>query len=72
MENKDTSGFYKYTEGSELAFAPNFVLNADYHLKREEYTANTYPIDGWSWYNSEEEEELLWVTLVLLKKHSMH
>jgi hypothetical protein len=55
MENKDTSGFYWYAEGSKLAFAPNFVLNADYHLKREEYTANTYPIDGWSWYNSEEE-----------------
>lgn len=55
MENKDTSGFYKYDEGGELFFGPNFVISADYHLKREEYTANTYPIDGWSWYNSEEE-----------------
>ena len=55
MENEDTSGFYKRDPGGELLCSRRFVLNADYHLKREEYTANTYPIDGWSWYNSEEE-----------------
>ncbi len=47
----DTSGFYKLD--FDLLFAPNFVLNKDYELRRETYTQHTYPTDGWSWFDSE-------------------
>ena len=49
----DTSGFYKLD--GELLFGPNFVLNANYQLYRETYSSNTYPVDGWYWFNSEDE-----------------
>lgn len=51
----DTSGFYKRDPGGILLFGRYFVLNANYHLKRDEYDQYEYPIDGWSWYGSEEE-----------------
>lgn len=49
----DTSGFYK-NENGMLLFG-NLVLNANYELRREEHEQHTYPIDGWYWFNSEEE-----------------
>jgi hypothetical protein len=51
MTTENTSGFYKLD--IELLYAPNFVLNANYELKKETYTENTYPIDGWHWFDSE-------------------
>lgn len=53
-EIQDTSGFYKNDNG-DLLFGPNFVLNANYELRRETHNQYTYPVDGWSWFNSEEE-----------------
>ena len=50
----DTSGFYKL-DGDTLLFGPNFVLNANYELRKETHDQHTYPIDGWYWFNSEEE-----------------
>ena len=50
MEN--TSGFYKLD--GDLLFGPNFVLNANYELRRENKDSYTYPIDGWYWFDSEE------------------
>ena len=50
----DTSGFYKNDNGT-LLFGPNFVLNANYELRRETHEQHNYPIDGWHWFNSEEE-----------------
>ncbi len=50
----DTSGFYKNDNGT-LLFGPNFVLNANYELRRETHDQHNYPIDGWHWFNSEEE-----------------
>jgi hypothetical protein len=49
----DTSGFYKLD--GDLLFGPNFVLNANYELRRETKDQHNYPIDGWSWFDSEEE-----------------
>ena len=52
MEN--TSGFYK-EENGELLYGPNFVLNKNYELRKETHDQHTYPVDGWSWFDSEAE-----------------
>jgi hypothetical protein len=51
---EDTSGFYKL-DGECLLFGPHFVLNKDYELRRETHEHHTYPIDGWSWFDSQEQ-----------------
>jgi hypothetical protein len=50
----DTSGFYKNDNGAIL-FGPNFVLNANYELRRETHEQHNYPVDGWFWFDSEKE-----------------
>lgn len=50
----DTSGFYKHIQG-RLLYGPNFVLNADYTLERSTHETHTYPVDGWYWFETEEE-----------------
>jgi hypothetical protein len=53
---EDTSGFYKLDpDGVTVLHGPNFVINANYELHREHKDTYDYPVDGWSWYNSEEE-----------------
>ena len=52
----DTSGFYKL-DGS-LLYGPNYVLNANYELRRETRDDHSYPVDGWHWFNTEEEARL--------------
>ena len=56
MTPMDTSGFYKLD--GDLLYGPNFVLNANYELRRETHDQHTYPIDGWYWFNSDEEARL--------------
>lgn len=51
---EDTSGFYKSNSGS-LLYGPNFVLNAEYELRRGTREQYNYPLDGWSWFDTEEE-----------------
>lgn len=51
MEN--TSGFYKID--GDLLFGPNFVLNANYELRRDTKDQHTYPVDGWYWIDSEQQ-----------------
>lgn len=51
----ETSGFYKYEEGGELQFAPNFVEGPGFGLYRETHAENTYPVEGWYWFEGEEE-----------------
>lgn len=48
---EDTSGFYKLD--GDLLFGPNYVLNANYELRRETRDQNTYPVDGWYWFDNE-------------------
>jgi|688.fasta_scaffold2270326_2 hypothetical protein len=48
----NTQGFYKYTN-NELFYGPNFVINANYELIAENHEQYTYPVDGWSWFDSE-------------------
>jgi hypothetical protein len=49
----DTSGFYKLD--SMLLFGPNFVLNENYELHRATHDQHTYPVDGWYWFDSEDD-----------------
>ena len=48
-----TAGFYKLDD--VLLYAPNYVLNKDYTLLKEEYENHAYPVDGWTWFESEDE-----------------
>jgi hypothetical protein len=48
------SGFYKNDNG-QLLYGPNFVLNKDYELRRENKDHYTYPVDGWFWFDNEDE-----------------
>lgn len=54
METPDTSGFYKNDNGT-LLHGPNYVLNASYELRRENLATLTLPVDGWHWFESEQE-----------------
>lgn len=58
-----TSGFYKKVQepnenGSledELVYGPNAVMSSNYVLTRENKDSLNLPIDGWYWFESEEE-----------------
>ena len=56
MTTMNTSGFYKL-DGS-LLYGPNYVLNANYELRRETRDDHSYPVDGWYWFDTEEEARL--------------
>lgn len=49
----DTAGFYKLD--GMLLYGPNFVLNANYELRRETHDQHEYPIDGWYWFDTAQE-----------------
>lgn len=49
-----SAGFYKY-EDQNLYFGANYVLNADYELRKEIKDNHSYPVDGWYWFDSQEE-----------------
>lgn len=55
-EINETSGFYKFDEYvGELFCGPNFVKNMNYELFRDEHETYEYPVDGWYWFDSNEE-----------------
>jgi len=45
-------------DGEELLFAANFVYHPDFTLSRENKDQESYPKDGWKWFDSKEEAEL--------------
>lgn len=49
-----SAGFYK-NDNDVLLHGPNFVLNKDYELHAATKDDHTYPVDGWYWFNTEEE-----------------
>lgn len=51
----NTSGFYK--KENEGLLRGTIVLNANYELRQENKDQHTYPVDGWSWFDSKEEAE---------------
>ena len=38
-----------------VLFGPNFVLNANYELRRETKDNFDYPVDGWYWFDNEDD-----------------
>lgn len=52
MDN--TSGFYKNEDGL-LLFGPNGVSGPLFDLHQANRTEYTYPVAGWSWFDTEEE-----------------
>jgi hypothetical protein len=50
---EETKGFYK-NDGT-LLYGPNFVLNANYELRKETKDDYTYPVDGWYWFDTRQE-----------------
>ena len=48
------SGFYKLHDGV-LLFNSQCVLAPGVFIEREHYEIYKYPIDGWFWFNSQEE-----------------
>ena len=49
-----TEGFYK-KQNEELLYGPNIVEGSGYVLLAQDKDSYQYPIDGWYWFNSEEE-----------------
>jgi hypothetical protein len=49
----ETKGFYKYEDGN-LHFA-NSVISLDYILVEEKKDTLQFPVDGWWWFDNEEE-----------------
>jgi len=49
-----TAGFYKL-EDNNWQYAPNFVDAPNYQLLKENKDTYTYPIDGWYWFDTEQE-----------------
>lgn len=61
---EDTSGFYKLdTDAEEHSFfyAPNFVYGPNgFQLLRENKDQYTYPVDGWYWFDTEQQARQFW------------
>jgi len=57
MEIGDTSGFYKIDLSGVVMCAVNFVYGGydAYQLFREQKDTYTYPVDGWYWFDTEEQ-----------------
>ena len=50
-----TDGFYRVENETMIVCGRLYVLNKDYALYRDEKDTYQYPIDGWRWFNSENE-----------------
>ena len=53
-----TSGFYK-KDNEELLYAPNIVEGNGFVLVAQDKDQYEYPVDGWTWFESEEEAKLI-------------
>jgi L-2-hydroxyglutarate oxidase LhgO len=49
----DTSGFYKID--GVLLFGPNAVYAPTFTLLRADHESYEYPVDGWYWFDSEDD-----------------
>lgn len=52
--NAPKPGFYKADDG-QLLYGPVAVYNATYELHADRHTEYAYPVDGWTWFDSEAE-----------------
>jgi hypothetical protein len=54
-----TAGFYKKQEDDQILYAPNWVEGPDIFLVAQNKDQYEYPVDGWFWFESEEEAKLI-------------
>ena len=47
--------FYKKSEEDELLYGPNNVFAPAFTLSKEQKDTYDYPVEGWYWFDSEEE-----------------
>jgi hypothetical protein len=59
-----TAGFYKKQEDNQILYAPNWVEGLDISLVAQNKDQYEYPVDGWSWFESEEEARLFFETSI--------
>jgi hypothetical protein len=53
-----TQGFYSVNENNELEYGPDLVqLPSGTVLLSDEHTQYSYPVEGWTWYESREEAQ---------------
>lgn len=52
MQDYSTAGYYKYID-NDLIYGLN-IYSAEYFLSEDTYVDNTYPIDGWYWFDSKD------------------
>jgi len=50
--NNMSAAFYKL-DNEQLLYAPNSVLHATYELHANLHATYAYPIDGWTWFESD-------------------
>jgi hypothetical protein len=50
----NTSGFYKY-ESEILLYGQTEVTGPYFDLLRQNHAEYTYPVDGWYWFDTEEQ-----------------
>ena len=51
-------GFYKYDQADNLLrFAPTYVYAPNYTLLADQHETYTYPVDGWTWFETTEAAE---------------
>lgn len=62
----DTSGFYKFQKGSQeqnitdsMLYAKTTVLLSDRYLTTDKKDTYQYPVDGWMWFKSEEDAQIM-------------
>ena len=47
-------GFY-FNDNDTLIYGPNYVLNIEFELHKEQKDDYNYPVFGWHWFDSEDE-----------------
>ena len=52
-----TDGFYKTEDGINLIYGANFIIARDYELSKELKDTYDFPIDGWYWFDNEEDAQ---------------
>jgi hypothetical protein len=57
-------GFYKLQEQdiTNLMYAPYWVRHKDYELKIDEKDNHTYPVEGWYYFETNEEAETFFLS----------
>jgi hypothetical protein len=68
---QETLGFYKL-ENNELLYAPNGVISCEYLLDKQLKDTYEYPVDGWSWFDTENEARVFFNMPILEETNELN